>query len=344
MSMKKLQIRVGNNGPLNTEQETDTTQNNEMDELAQMFNSPSAVNQSAEESVVNKNDTQNIATSINISVENIIPSRHNKFKAYEGEKQTTMIDSIKEQGVIVPLTLRKIDLPGNYEIISGENRWRCAKLAGLTHVPAYIVECDEETAIMMLTEANLVNRDITYYERVQAYKQQYDVMRRQGKRNDLSEDAEKTDSLDIIARKHGESRTQMYRLTKIADLTESLAELTGKGRIATDAAVKLLNLSVENQRLLADYLVDNNVKLHINHAELIIKSGEDLSYDILDNIFLPTPQKAKPIKNIKMKRFSRFFENVNDANEIEETIEKALQMYFDHENTINEYTQCNEIE
>jgi len=74
-----------------------------------------------------------------------------------------MIESIKEQGVIVPLTLRKIDLPGNYEIISGENRWRCAKLAGLTHVPAYIVECDEETAIMMLIEANLVNRDITYY-------------------------------------------------------------------------------------------------------------------------------------------------------------------------------------
>lgn len=343
--MKKLQMRMGNNAPLNINQEYEETQNNEIDELAQMFTSPSIETPSKNKTNTDESNTENSSNTINVSVDNIIPSKHNKFKQYEGEKQAAMTESIKEQGIIVPLTLRKIDLPGNYEIISGENRWRCAKLAGLTHVPSYIVDCDEETAIMRLTEANLVNRDIFLYERVQAYKQQYEIMKkRSGTRTDLQENAEKTNSLDELARKHGASRTQMHRLIRIADLAEPLVELVDEGKIASDAAVKLVVLSSRNQLLVADYLNENSAKLHNSHAELIVKNSEKLSMDILDDIFSPEPQKPKPIKSIKTKRFSRFFENITDSAEIEETIEKALQMYFANEKSPNEFTQCDEIE
>ena len=341
MNMKKLQMRVGNNQPLNPPGETDATQKAEMEELAQIFQ-PLSQNQDKNITAVNNDET----AATNIPIENIIPSKHNKFKPYEGEKQKMMIDSIKEQGVIVPLTLRKLDLPGNYEIISGENRWRCAKLVGLTHIPAHIVECDEETAIMMLTEANLVNRDITYFERVQAYKQQYEVMRkRSGERSDLKENVEKTDSMDILAKKHGESRTQMYRLVKIADLSERLIELTGNNKIATDAAPKLLALSFDQQMLLADFLSDNPVKVHCNHADLIVKQADVLSYETLDKLLLTNGNIVKTVISNKMKRFARFFESINDANEIEETIEKALQIYFEKQNSeMDEYSQYGEIE
>lgn len=342
MSMKKLQMRVGINQPLNMQDVDDIKQNDEMEGLAQIFQL-STVNQK-EDSFINDKEIENVT--INVPLENIVPSKHNKFKGLDGEKQRVMVESIEEQGIIVPLTLRKLDSPGIYEIISGERRWRCAKIVGLTHVPAHIVECDEETAIMMLTEANLLNRDTTFYERVQAYKQQYDVMKkRSGERNDLKENGKKTDTMDILARKYGESRTQMYRYVKIADLSEPLIELTGNNKIAVNAATKLLELSNEKQILLSEFLADNSVKVRNNHAELIIKNSVDLSYETLEKLFLSSENKIKPIKSIKMKRFSRFFEDTNDVSKIEETIEKALQMYFERQDSdLNEYSQYDEIE
>jgi len=77
----------------------------------------------------------------------------------------------------------------------------------------------------------------------------------------------------------------MHRLIRIADLAEPLVELVDKGKIASDAAVKLVVLSSQNQLFVADYLNDNSVKLHNSHAELIVKNSEKLSMDILGIFF-----------------------------------------------------------
>jgi len=237
-----------------------------------------------------------------------------------------------------------------YEIISGENRWRCAKEIGLVSVPANVVECDEESAVMMLTEANLINRDITFRERITAYRQQYDVMKKKsGERNDLTEGAEKVDSLDILAKKYNESRTQMYRYVRLAELSDGLIEKTGMGQVALDAAVKLIGLNKDGQAIVDNYLNDTSAKIKMRHAEEILKSynTDCLNFTSLDDIFESENTVKKLVKSIKMKRFSRFFENESDVNTIEETIEKALQMYFERqtsEDDEDEYTQCDEIE
>lgn len=282
-----------------------------------------------------------------ISVDNIVPSRHNKFEQYVGEKKEAMIDSIKENGIITPLTLRKTNNPDIYEIISGENRWRCAKEAGLQTVPANVIECDEQQAIMLLTEANLINRDISFRERIIAYRQQYDVMKsKSGERTDLQESNEKVNSLDILAKKYGESRTQMSRYVKVSDMSKYLIDMIGQKKIALDAAVKLTSLDENAQAVLANYLSDNSVKLKSHHADEILKGKDNLNFGSLDDIF-ESNNKQKKVKSIKTKRFARYFENTTDTNEIEETIEKALKMYFERisqESEDDEYTQCDEIE
>lgn len=93
--MKKLQMRMGNNAPLDINQEYEETQNNEIDELAQMFTSPSIETPSKNKTNTDESNTENSSNTVNVSVDNIIPSKHNKFKQYEGEKQAAMIESIK---------------------------------------------------------------------------------------------------------------------------------------------------------------------------------------------------------------------------------------------------------
>lgn len=189
MSLKKLQMDADN--PIFEEMTSD-----EQSEIASIFDTPQI------------DDKQNQQSISEISLDNIRPSQHNRFEPYTGEKKQAMIDSIIENGIITPLTLRKTETSDIYEIISGENRWRCAREAGLESVPAEIRECSEEDAIMLLTEANLINRDVSFRERVIAYRQQYDVMKKKsGERSDLQADGEKVDSLDILAKKYGGSRT-----------------------------------------------------------------------------------------------------------------------------------------
>lgn len=155
MDFKKLQMDAVNpieDNPLASGQE----------DISDIFSTPqSSKPQNADEKQIKE-----------IPIDNIIPSKHNKFDRYTGEKKEAMIDSIKENGILSPLTLRKTDKPDIYEIISGENRWICAREAGKTTVPAYTLDCSEEDAIMYLTEANLINRDISFRERIIAYRQQ----------------------------------------------------------------------------------------------------------------------------------------------------------------------------
>ena len=330
MNMKKLQLATDD------VLEADDIDNNEMDELSEIFSG----NANA--------DTAQAKKVVDIPIDNIYPSKHNKFEPYSGEKKQAMIDSIIENGIITPLTLRVTDEPDKYEIISGENRWRCAKEAGLETVPAYPVECSEEQAIMLLTEANLINRDVTFRERIVAYRQQYDVMKvRSGERSDLQEGGEKIDSLDILAKKYGESRTQMHRYIRIADLSDDLITAAGQKRIALDAAVKLTGLGENAQAILANYLKETTVKVKNHHADEMLKAPDNLNFTSLDDIFESEQKAYKPVTSIKTDKFSRFFDKSASASDIEEVIEKALQMYFEKivENEAeDDYTMYDEIE
>ena len=141
----------------------------------------------------------------------------------------------------------------------------------------------------------------------------------------------------------------MYRYVRLAELADGLIEKTGTGQIALDAAVKLVGLDKDGQAIVDNYLNDTSAKIKMRHAEEILKSynTDCLNVTSLDDIFESENIVRKPVKNIKMKRFSRFFENESDVNIIEETIEKALQMYFERqtaEDDEDEYTRCDEIE
>lgn len=118
------------------------------------------------------------SSSINeIEIELIHANPNQPRREFDEEALQELADSIREIGIIQPITLRKMD-DGTYEIIAGERRWRASKLAGLAKVPAYIRTADDENVMEMALIENIQREDLNAVEIALAYQhllEQYEL-------------------------------------------------------------------------------------------------------------------------------------------------------------------------
>ena len=120
----------------------------------------------------------NGSSSINeITLSLIHPNPNQPRHEFDAEALQELADSIKEIGIIQPITLRKLD-DGTYEIIAGERRWRASQMAGLSTIPAYIRTADDENVMEMALIENIQRQDLNAVEIALAYQhllEQYDL-------------------------------------------------------------------------------------------------------------------------------------------------------------------------
>ena len=109
------------------------------------------------------------------------------FKVKMDEDMNQLVQSVKERGVITPITLRQKE-DGRYEIVSGHRRRKACELAGLERVPAEIKELSRDEAIILMVESNLQRSIILPSEKAFSYKMRLEAMKRQGQRTDLTSD------------------------------------------------------------------------------------------------------------------------------------------------------------
>ena len=107
------------------------------------------------------------------------------FKVKMDEDMNQLVQSVKERGVITPITLRQKE-DGRYEIVSGHRRRKACELAGLDSVPAEIKELSRDEAIILMVESNLQRSIILPSEKAFSYKMRLEAMKRQGQRTDLT--------------------------------------------------------------------------------------------------------------------------------------------------------------
>ena len=132
-----------------------------------------------------------------IAINSLFPFQNHPFKLYTDERMQEMVDSIRENGVLLPILIRPRNNGDGYEIISGHNRVEAAKRAGLSEVPSFIKEMDDETATIAMIDSNLRQREkLLPSEKAFAYRMKLEAIRRQGKRNDLT-----SDQIDLKDRK-----------------------------------------------------------------------------------------------------------------------------------------------
>ena len=165
-------------------------------------------------------------------------------KTFDQEKLEELADSIRQHGVIQPLTVRKL-ASGYYQIIAGERRWRAARLAGLDEIPAVIIEADDQKAMELAMIENLQREDLNPIEEAQGFQtliETYGMTQ-----------AEAADSV-------GKSRSAVTNALRLLDLNISLQNLVESGKISAGHARAILPLS-PSQRVKA---VEQIQKKHLS--------------------------------------------------------------------------------
>lgn len=191
-----------------------------------------------------------------IPLEEIDEFPDHPFKVLDDEDMMNLAESIREQGIITPATLRKKE-DGRYEILSGHRRKRACELAGLDTLRSEVVEMDRDAAVIFMVDSNLQRTTILPSEKAFSYKMRLEAMKRQGKRRDLTsvpmaQKLKGTVSRAILGQEVGESQDNVRRYIRLTELIPELLEKVDKGEIALRPAVDISYLPEDIQRSLLD--------------------------------------------------------------------------------------------
>lgn len=185
----------------------------------------------------------------------IDPFPEHPFKVRMDEDMDQLTQSVKERGVITPITVRQKE-DGRYEIVSGHRRVKACELAGLETVRAEIKELTRDEAIILMVESNLQRSVILPSEKAYSYKMRLEALRRIPGRPPKENvgPVVQNYSRDAVGDLTGESGRQVSRYIRLTSLIPTLLDLVDEGKIALRPAVELSYLTEEEQNLLADVI------------------------------------------------------------------------------------------
>ncbi len=269
-----------------------------------------------------------------ISVENLVPFDGHPYKVLDDDSMNELTESVQDNGIMEPLTVRPLENTDNYEIISGHRRYHAAKKAGLTEVPAFIRAVSRDEAAIMLVDSNLHRERILPSEKAFAYKLKMDAMKSQGRRSDLtsSQIATKSDTAAEIGSASGESRDTVFRYIRLTNLIPELLDMMDKGMIAFSVGVELSFLDDQLQ-----YDVQNACELNDNtpsYAQAVrmhkAYTAGELTRDDIDAIMSEEKANQREKLTIPMEKLRGKIPGGYNAQQQQDYVLKACDFYHRH--------------
>jgi ParB family chromosome partitioning protein len=302
-----------------------------------------------------------------IKLDQLVPFKNHPFKLYEGKRLDDMIESIKKYGVLVPLVIRPIENSnGKYEILSGHNRKNAAQIAGIKELSkekfVIMKGLTDEEAMLVVTETNLIQRsfaDLSHSERATVLAAHYNAIKSQGRRTDLINEIERLSNADNLeessayyqldkmsksneklGEKYDLSPASISRYLRIDMLIDELKTRIDSGEIPFMAGVDLSFLKEEEQKIVESIIDNFGYKMDLKKSDVLksLSKGRNFNYDkaneVLSGKYFNKPKKAKSFKFTSKfkKNISKYFKEDQPQNEIEKTIEEALELYFENQN------------
>ena len=269
----------------------------------------------------------------NIPLSEIDDFPDHPFQVRLDEDMDQLVESVKERGVITPITLRQ-KADGRYEIVSGHRRRKACELAGLATVPAEIKELTRDEAIILMVESNLQRSTILPSEKAFSYKMRLEAMKRQGQRTDLTSGpaGQKLDSRDELASATNDSGRQIQRYIRLTELIPDLLTMVDEGRIALRPAVELSYLGkLEQQDLAAAIGLSLATPSHAQAIKLRTFSKEGkLSPAVIESIMCEEKPNQKEKINIKYAEARKYIPSSVPYEQTGAYILKALEYYHRH--------------
>ena len=256
------------------------------------------------------------------------------FKVKVDEDMDQLVQSIKERGIITPVTLRPKE-DGRYEIVSGHRRKKACELAGLDTVKAEVREMTRDEAIILMVESNLQRSTILPSEKAFSYKMRLEAMKRQAGRpsqenySPLGNNSLGTKSSDEMAEEVGESKNTIFRYIRLTELIPELLQLVDECRIAFRPAVELSYLKKEEQTALLEEISYTDATPSLAQAIKMKKFSNEgkLSQEVIESIMSEEKPNQKEKINIKYEDARKFIPASVPYDKTGDYIMKALEYY-----------------
>lgn len=188
-----------------------------------------------------------------LRIADVEPRADQPRKVFEREALEQLADSIGTYGVLQPIIVREsAALSGTYEIIAGERRWRAAKMAGLSEIPAVILDGDELKAAQVALIENVQREDLNPMEEANGYRM---LIERFGLKQEQ------------VAQQVGKSRSAVANMLRLLDLPEQVCEMVRVGELTQGHARALLGLTRDEDILpLAERIVSREMSVRETEA------------------------------------------------------------------------------
>ncbi len=254
---------------------------------------------------------------IKIPIDDIADFKKHPFNVRLDEEMESLIKSVKDNGILVPVLVRPSKKGKGYEMVSGHRRKFAMIKNGATEIDAIVRDLDDDQATIIMVDSNIQRENILPTERGFAYKMKLDAMKHQGKRVDLtsSQVGTKSSRTDAqLAEEVGESRNQIQRYIRLTYLIKPLRDMvdgiSDEGfKIALNPAYELSFLKIDEQNDLVQCIQDTQATPSLAQAQELkrLSQKSELDEDKMMDMLMDIKPNQKEKLSLKMEEINKYF-------------------------------------
>lgn len=271
-----------------------------------------------------------------IPIDEIHAFKNHPFHVRQDEEMQKLVDSVHENGILIPVLVRP-DKDGNgYEMISGHRRKFALEFNGEKEIDAIVRDLDDDQATIIMVDSNIQRENILPTERGFAYRMKLEAMKHQGKRTDLTfsqvgQKCSPINSLKDLASDVGESAKQVQRYIRLTYLVKPLRDMVDGIHedgftIALNPAYELSFLTTKEQNELVNVIENTLATPSLAQSQEIKRKSQEgiLSPDIMMDMLLAEKPNQKEKLSFRMEEINKYFPRSYTPNQKKELIIKLL--------------------
>lgn len=274
---------------------------------------------------------------VKIPISDIKDFENHPFHVRMDEDMRNLIDSVEENGILVPALVRPHKSGHGYEMISGHRRKFALVQNGIDTIDAIVRDLDDDQATIIMVDSNIQRERILPTERGYAYKLKLEAMKHQGKRVDLTstqvgQKLREPYSVEKLAKELGESRNQIQRYIRLTYLIKPLQDMVDGIHedgftIAMNPAYELSFLTENEQKDLADAIIDNLATPSLAQAQDLKRKSQMsmLTKEYMRTLLSNEKPNQKEKISFKMDEVNQYFPRSYTPKQKKETIIKLLE-------------------
>lgn len=279
---------------------------------------------------------------LDIPLSEIDPFPDHPFQVKMDEAMQSMVESVKAFGIQTP-AIACLKEDGRYKLVSGHRRKMACELAGLETLPCIIRQMSRDEAIIAMVDSNLQRETILPSEKAKSYKMKLEAIKRQGQRADLTSSPMEMklkgkQSLEIIGAAFGDGKDTVHRYIRLNELIPEVLQMVDSGKIAFRPAVELSYLPKKEQQSLLATMESEDCTPSLAQAIKMKQFAQDgrLNGDVILSIM--SEEKPNQVEHFKIsrERLNKYFAPGTPAQNIADTIVKALEYYRQRERQRND--------